>query len=500
MLADDSAIVSAWHFFGRYWSRVLGISAVLLLPCFWHRHIEAGDLGSHLYNAWLAQLIEKGQAPGLYIARQFSNVLFDFWLSHLANFFGFWLAEKIAVSACVLIFFWGVFALISAVVDDPQWILMPCIATLAYGYAFNMGFMNYYVSLGLGSFCLALVWPVTTWEGKEADCIVAALLLVVAWLAHPIGCLWALATIVYVAVRNRIPGWRKLAVPGAAVMALLAFRWHLHHRVELAADWYSGLPFWQSNGADQLMVYGNRYESLAKVALAFGIVCLLVEIVRNLRNADWWNGIALPVELYLVGFFAIATFPENFRVSMYAAWIGLLVSRLTAICAILGLVVLARAQLREWTIAGFLIIGTAYFLFLGIDTRSLSDLEASAEAAVATLPAETRIIPTLRADPDWRVEFVSHIADRACIRHCFVYSNYEPSSKQFRVRVQKGATFIVTDSAEDADDMQGGGYEIDKKDLPVKQLYQCDPADWTKLCLRDLKEGESTGKFGYPRH
>src|SRR5579863_3387775 len=216
MLADDSALVSAWHFFGRHWTRVAGISAALLLPCFWHRHVEAGDLGSHLYNAWLAQLIEKGQAPGLYLAHQFSNVLFDFSLLHLANILGFWLAEKIAVSGCVLIFFWGVFALVSAVADDPQWILMPCIATLAYGYAFNMGFMNYYLSLGLGAFCLSLVWPVTAWEGKEADCIIAAALLILAWLAHPIGALWVLTTIAYLAARHQLKGWRKLAVPAAS--------------------------------------------------------------------------------------------------------------------------------------------------------------------------------------------------------------------------------------------------------------------------------------------
>jgi hypothetical protein len=98
------------------------------------------------------------------------------------------------------------------------------------------------------------------------------------------------------------------------------------------------------------------------------------------------------------------------------------------------------------------------------------------------------------------VEFVSHVADRACIRRCFVYSNYEPSSKQFRVRVHKGGTWMVTDDAEDADDMQGGGYEIEKKDLPLKQLYQCDRNDWTKLCLHDLKEGQNTGQLGYPRH
>src|SRR6202789_1262163 len=185
MLASDSALSSAGRFFGRHWPRVFGISAVVLLPCFWHRHIEAGDLGSHLYNAWLAQLIEKGQAPGLYLATQFSNVLFDISLSPLANVFGFWIAEKVAVSACVLIFFWGVFALISAVTDEPQWILMPCIATLAYGYAFNMGFMNYYLSLGLASFSIAVLW-----RGRGFERFLGLLILPFILLAHPIGFLW----------------------------------------------------------------------------------------------------------------------------------------------------------------------------------------------------------------------------------------------------------------------------------------------------------------------
>src|SRR6266478_3603854 len=125
------------------------VSLLLVVPCFWHRRIEAGDLASHVYNAWLAQLIEKGQAPGLYLASRWDNVLFDFTLLHLANFLGFSIAEKIAVYACVLIFFWGVFAFLAAVTGRAPWFLAPCIAMLAYGYSFNMGFMNYYLSLGL---------------------------------------------------------------------------------------------------------------------------------------------------------------------------------------------------------------------------------------------------------------------------------------------------------------------------------------------------------------
>jgi hypothetical protein len=37
----------------------------------------AGDLSSHLYNAWLAELIGQGRAPGLVIVEQHTNVLFE---------------------------------------------------------------------------------------------------------------------------------------------------------------------------------------------------------------------------------------------------------------------------------------------------------------------------------------------------------------------------------------------------------------------------------------
>src|SRR5438309_5009704 len=130
----------------------------MVVPCWWHRRIEAGDLASHVYNAWLAQLIEKGQAPGLYIARQWNNILFDVTLPRVANLFGLAAAEKIVVSACVLIFFCGVFAFIQSVTERPLWFLVPFIAMLAYGSSFSMGFMNYYLSLGLACFGLAVVW------------------------------------------------------------------------------------------------------------------------------------------------------------------------------------------------------------------------------------------------------------------------------------------------------------------------------------------------------
>ena len=52
----------------------------------------------------------------------------------------------------------------------------------------------------------------------------------------------------------------------------------------------------------------------------------------------------------------------------------------------------------------------------------------------------------------------------------------------------------MTDSYLDSMQMQSGTYVIRDTDLPLKYLYQCDPEDKTKVCLRELAKGESTGR------
>jgi hypothetical protein len=109
MLLQKGAV----FFRAAFW-RIAIISALLLVPCIWHKRIEAGDLPSHTYNAWLSQLIAQGKAPGLYIEPRWNNVLVDVALAKLGPVIGFATAEHILVALAVLIFFWGAFALITA--------------------------------------------------------------------------------------------------------------------------------------------------------------------------------------------------------------------------------------------------------------------------------------------------------------------------------------------------------------------------------------------------
>src|SRR5215472_1507203 len=286
---------------------ILGVSFAVLIPCFWHPRIEAGDLGSHVYNAWLAQLIEKGQAPGLYLARQWNNILFDMMLLHLANLAGFAAAQRVAVSICVLIFFWGVFAFLSAVTERPPWLLTPWIAMLAYGYSFSMGFMNYYLSLGLACFALALLW-----RPKGMDWVAAAIFALLAIVAHPIGFLWLVGTLAYLKLRAKLPAWRKLVLPAAAIAGFCIVYWYAAHHPELSADWDRG-PFYLYNGADQLALYGKRYTALAVAAFSFGVFCVATDLYYRRRQQGSWKVFGLPFELYAVAFCATALLPENLR-------------------------------------------------------------------------------------------------------------------------------------------------------------------------------------------
>ena len=45
----------------RQFTLYVGVSLAVLIPCYWHRYIQAGDLGSHVYNAWLAQMVQQGR-------------------------------------------------------------------------------------------------------------------------------------------------------------------------------------------------------------------------------------------------------------------------------------------------------------------------------------------------------------------------------------------------------------------------------------------------------
>jgi hypothetical protein len=467
------------------WPRILAVSVLVLTPCFWHHEIVADDLGSHLYNTWLVELIRHGQAPGLWIAPLETNVLFDLLLSGLGSVLGLEAGEKIAVSIAVLTFFWGLFALVSAGGRRAPWVLTPLIALVSYGWTFHLGLFNYYLSLGLSFFSLA-IW----WRGRGWERLIAGVFAVFVLVAHPLGfaCLLSGAVYIWIHEHTRPGSHILLFVLAIAAIGLLHFFLFAHYPVRAATQ-----PFYSFNGADQLVLFGERYRFIARMLLLFAVVSLAVDVIRRRREPGIWRNYGLPLELYLLSEIAIALLPGGVVFAPPTAPAALLTERFTSISAAAGCCLLGAMRPSRWHLALSAVMAAAFFSFLYQDTLTVNKMEAEIVELVSQLPPGQRVMATILPPPGSRV-LIQHIIDRACIGRCFSYGNYEPGAALFRVRAIAGNPYVLT-SYDLAVETERGEYIVKPQDLPVYQIYQCS-ADGRKLCIRSLEAGEENDRLG----
>lgn len=491
-----SDVAGTREFLRKHWLRLVSISAIVLIPCVWHHHLEAGDVPSHLYNAWLADLIAKGQAPGLILARQWNNVLFDFALSGLWRLVGFNGAEKIAVSAAVLIFFWGGFALVCAVSDTASlrtipWFVLPCLAVFAYGWTFQMGFINYYVSIGLAFFGLGLLARSDSRSARSVlrECWFAVLLIPLTWLAHPLGLAVFASAGAYILIAKRLPPGRHLYLFAVAVLILLAMHFYIEFRHWDIHGKANDIRLME-DGADQLLVYSPHYLLTVYALKLLFLTCLLVDAVRRWRAPRWWHSYLLPVQLYTLALLAIYWLPSSLKISHRFGTMGAfgyLSERLTSVAAIFACCILANVKPQKWHYASFTVLAALFFSYLYVDGAAIGRMADEVERCVRSLPPRQRVIMEFRSLPGSRVG-IDHMIDRACIGRCFSYANYEPPSGQFRVRVQSENPFILPTQEIDYT-VEKGKYVVQPRDIPLSEIYKCDTIT-TALCVRELKAGQ----------
>jgi len=447
--------------FGRVPGAYAAASAAVLIPCFWQARIQAGDLGSHVYNAWLAQLIAKGQAPGLGVMGQTTNVVFDLLLGWLLRAFGPAAAQRIAVSLAVLVFFWGAFAFVAAVSRRP-WPVAPVLAALAYGWVFHMGFFNFYLSLGLCFWALALVWNSPARSRWPA----AAALLALAYAAHGLPLVWAAGVLAYYRMWRGLGGRARAYLLGGSVAAVVLLRAAIV--AKLPTRWFTA-QIWRTTGADQLWVFGDKYTLLAGALVAVWV--WMAASGRENAATDSTTARALgPIAiLTAAGIFLI---PNGIWIPGYSHQLAYIAQRMSLP---LGVVICgwvaarcAAGRSRLWQAGAMGLIALLFFGFLYSDEEVLNDFEDQVDQVVAQLPPGQRVVLSVD-DDDIQVNALTHMIDRACIGRCWSYANYEPSSGQFRVRVV-GETSVVAATDMDSSGMQVGSYVVKPRDLPLVQI------------------------------
>jgi hypothetical protein len=461
-------------------------SLALVTPCFWQARIQAGDLGSHLYNAWLAQLVEKGQAPGVTIAPQWSNMLFDLALSGIFKLGGARVAERAAVSLAVLIFAWGAFALVSATARREPWFLLPCLAMLSYGWVFHVGFFNFYLSLGLSLWALAWLWQPT-----PAKAVAAAGALALAAMGHLLPVAWAAGAIVYGCTARRLkPRFRPvLAVAGVAV--LVAARCFIVARWE-TVWWRQQLQY--VTGVDQLWVYGPQYFLLQPALLLLWAIWL----TRVIRRRGWMRITAsVPFGVWLLTAVVVAVIPSRILLPGYRHALVFISERMSLCAAVAVCALVAAARPRRVEMAALPVLAALFFAFLYIDGRAANRAEDGMEAALAGLPPYQRVVSAVKG-PAGRLDLLAHSIDRACIGQCFSYANYEPSTAQFRLRAAHGSPVVVADYA-DSFRLQAGGYVVKPQDTPIYGLFARSGQEGFALRLLQPSESFQVSKLEWEK-
>jgi len=455
------------------------VSIAVLTPCFWQRRLQAGDLSSHIYNAWLVQLIEQGKAGGLALVRRSNNVLFDLLLSALLKMFGAGPAQRIAVAAAVLVFFWGAFALVWAVSRrGAPWAWMPCLTMLSYGWVFHMGLFNFYLALGLACWALALVLAPrlrsVSWRWPAV-----ATLLGVSYVAHPMPMVWALAALAYVGVARAIPPrYRLLLTVGslaglALVCALL--------RKYFQCWWSSDQPL-AFSGADQLWVFGYRYLPLGAALLAIWAASMR----RVVQRRGWLRTLLdVPLQLCILTAACVVLGPGGIVLPNGQAE-SLLIGRMSLAGAVLYCGMAAAAPARKWLAPALAAMAAIFFVFVYQDESALNGVEDRMERAVAQLPPGQRVVSALM-DTNQRQFSVLHLVDRVCLGRCFSYANYEPSVGQFRVQAARENGIVAYDFR-DSWAMQAGGYLVKPRDVPLYRIDLCGMGS-RDLCVAPVAAG-----------
>jgi hypothetical protein len=463
---------------------VAALSLILLIPCFWQRRIQAGDLSSHIYNSWLAQQIDLGRAPALTIAPVPTNVLFDLILSGLFRSLGAEAAQRMAVSLVVLIFFWGAFALASPIGRAPPWFLVPCLAMLTYGWVFHMGFFNFYLAAGLSLWALALSLN----QGVISH-LAAAALLIIAYPAHAIPPLWAACVMAYTLIAQRVAWGGRLVF---FVVALCGIAGAGHWLTTRYPTYSTSLQALEASAIDQVWVFGLKYLGVS-IGLAFlwGFLLLGVSYTKGMREIIG----DVPFQLCILMAFGIFIFPTRIELPQYRLALSFITERMTLLQGVFICAFLAAVKPPKWLAAAFVPLAVIYFAFLYADTAALNKMERRMEALTATLSAGDRVFSSFRYS-DSKVGLLDHTVDRVCLGRCFSYANYEPVSAQFRVRVTAPNSMVVATTADYAG-LRDGGYTVKQSDLPLYQVTLCDenPRD---LCLKRLNAGDVTKQYLLP--
>jgi hypothetical protein len=305
-----------------------------------------------------------------------------------------------------------------------------------------------------------------------------------AWIAHPLPVVWAIGTAAYVTVASRIQSPRRPLLLLVGLVTLGTARYILIHRY--AYSWsLDQITF--INGANQVTLFGMKYM-LPFTGLVLIWAMLLLRLIKRHGLAHLFS--TIPFQVWILNATAVLLMPDRLLFPQFGQPLGFIAERLSLAAGLVMCAALAAAPTARLARIALISVAILFFGFLYSDDRDLNRFEDRMDLGVSRLPPGQRVVSSL-PDNSLRSLCLHHDLDRACIGHCYSYANYEPPSRQFRIRARP-ANGIVLDDA-DFDAVVRGTYRVQTHDLPLYLVYPCG-SDFQDVCSRPLQVGETIGK------
>jgi hypothetical protein len=426
------------------------LAIAYLIPIWTVAHLPTADGPSHLYNSWiLRELIAGNHGP---ISRYFEidwrphpNWIGHALLAMLMSVVAPVTAEKILVSAIVLLFFGGVWAYSGG--SPYAFIAFP----FAYHRLLQSGFYNFSISVGL-YFLIVAVW----WKRREHATpgtigLVASLLLV-CYFSHPASTALAMATIGMLwllALHGRRPAHLLAFVPAAVLLALFARQ--QRPEVSLATVTEIGNRLRDFIRIDILFTFDFRQYRLSHAVFALLCVLALVTAIREWRRRD--ANVFLAVTL--AGLLIYCSAPDEIAGGQAVS------QRIAVLIYLLPLPWFTRS-LSRWMRVGLVAlltivaIGNLQYLtsrYHFVD-RHLTEFLQS----LTGVGSDTTIVPVVfqTPPPELFVAAYSHVVDYVAIEKRLVdFDNYEAATGYFPIRfkanVQPAGVYTIEAEPEKLD-------------------------------------------------
>jgi len=258
----------------------LVIALFHLLPIWRVHYVPTVDGPSHLYNAQVLHELAKGTPE---FARVFRADLRPFpnWLGHILLSLALGIAppliaEKLVLSAIVLLFLGGCWKL-AGVIDPRSRVYAFLVMPLAYSALLQMGFYNYFLGVGLAMFAIAAWW--------ERRTTLSGIVLMLCYFAHAVPAMVALLMMAVIwIIRRQWQRWTEL-LPLVPTVALLT--WFALQPKPPGGDWtWSGAFVWQPLLRVMLLLTFDMRQLTFGTILG-GVMLLLVAITIAITNVDW---------------------------------------------------------------------------------------------------------------------------------------------------------------------------------------------------------------------